>query len=330
MWDPNFRPAVSLQWNLTVQHQFGGATTLQASYVGQKNDNMVTTESYYQKILLSNGTVLPSPYLAGNPVLKNEISTISGESSNANGTYHALQVTLQRKFSQGLQFQAAYTYSKCLTDSVGFYGDSGQASAQAKYVQNEYNRRADWGPCYYDLPHNGIARASYDLPFGRNGKFGRHLGKALDRIVTGWQLNGIVSIHGGFPLTITASDNSGTTSQGARANCLAPATVFGNRDSSSGGYQWFDPTAFASASKGTFGTCGVGTVRGPGLYSADLGISRFFKIREFGALEFRGEFINATNKPILNAPTSSVGSKLGLIQSSQGARNIQVALKYRF
>jgi hypothetical protein len=82
---------------------------------------------------------------------------------------------------------------------------------------------------------------------------------------------------------------------------------------------------------GTFGTCGVGTVRGPGLSTADLSLSKKFRFTESQNLEFRAEFINAFNHPILNAPTRTVGNAtFGVIQSSQGARNIQFGLKYNF
>ena len=83
-------------------------------------------------------------------------------------------------------------------------------------------------------------------------------------MVGDWSVSGIYSLHGGFPLTISAGDASGTKSRGARANCIAPANVFGTQNSPSGGYQWFDPNSYSDPSPHTFGTCGVGTVRGPG------------------------------------------------------------------
>jgi hypothetical protein len=175
-----------------------------------------------------------------------------------------------------------------------------------------------------------IAHESYDLPFGRSHRIGQNLNKAVNTIVGDWQVNAIVSFHNGFPLTLSGSDNSGTVARSARPNCLAPATVYGDRNSPLGGFQWFDPSVYAPAGKGTFGNCGVSTVRGPGLASADVGLSKRFRVRESQNLEFRSEFINVTNTPILNAPRVALGSTLGLVQSSQGARNIQLALKYNF
>jgi hypothetical protein len=182
------------------------------------------------------------------------------------------------------------------------------------------------------LTHNVSANVSYDLPFGHNRQFGKNMNKVLNAFAGDWQVNGILSFHNGFPLTVSAPDNSGTRSRGARADCLVPATVFGqqNYGGAGGGYQWFNPAAFGPEAPGMFGTCGVGTVRGPGLATADLSASKKFNVTEHQNLELRGEFINALNHPILNAPNTSLGSTLGLIQTSQGARNIQLALKYNF
>ena len=279
---------------------------------------------------MMRGVVWSGSVDSTNGALAQEIGSISGTASNGNQSYHALQITVARRLAEGLAFQAAYTYSKCMTDSTGSYGEGAQAANQSTYAHNIYNRAAEWGPCYYDLTHSLIAHESYDLPFGGSRRFGKSLNKVLDAAVGQWQINGIVSFHNGFPLTISGSDNSGTNARSARANCIAPATVYGERDSRLGGYQWFDPSVYAPVAKGTFGTCGVSTVRGPGIASADLGLSKRFVIREKGNLELRGEFINATNTPILNAPKVALGSTLGVLQSSQGARNIQLGLKYNF
>ena len=332
LWDPNVRPAVSNQWNFSVQRQFGDFTTLQAAYVGQRNDHLVVAEAYLQKQLLPNGTVANSPYLAGNPVLQNEVGAVSATASDGNQSYNALQLTLQQRLANGLQGQIAYTWSKCMTDSTGFYGEGAQASSSSPYAQDLYNRAAEWGPCYYDATQYVTAYVTYDLPFGRGRAFGKDWNRAVDAVLGGWQVNGILTFHGGFPLTINASDNSGTNSFGARANCLGPAQVYGTQNSPSGGYQWFNPATsiYGPENQGSFGTCGVGTVRGPGLATADVSFVKIFQVTERQRLEIRSEFINFTNTPILQAPDVNLGSTLGLIQSSQAARNIQFGLKYSF
>jgi hypothetical protein len=275
----------------------------------------------------------PSPYLSGNPSLVASIGTagqISGTASNGDQTYHALQAVLQKRLSGGLQYSIAYTWSKCMSDAIGYYGAGGQSGSQSAYWQNLYDKKAEWGPCFYDVTHVGTANVIYELPFGHNRRFGKNMNSALNAIVGEWQISGIYSLHGGFPMTIRASgDKSATGSRGARANCLAAGHVFGKQNSVAGGYLWFDPNSYADP-VGNFGNCGNGTVRGPGLNTLDLSLVKRFSFTEHQSLEVRGEAINFTNTPILQAPNHTVGATLGRISSSQGARNIQLGLKYNF
>ena len=336
LWDANIRPAISQQWNLAVEHQFTDSTTLQVGYVGQHATHLMVALPDLQKQLHPDGSVTPSPFLSGNPTLQSELSQISGTASGGNMRYDALQATLQRRLKGGLQGQIAYTYSKCMTDSIGYFGAGGQAAPTSAYWQNLYDRRAEWGPCYYDVTHALSSDVIYEFPVGRNKRWGRNLNSLVNAAIGNWQLGGIVELHGGFPLTIAASDASGTGSRGARANCVAPPHVFGRKPATDfftgqfSGFQWFDPASYAPAVPGTFGTCGVGTVRDPGLSTANLSLQKEFPLSEFKKLEVRTEFFNVTNTPILNAPVTFLSPNLGLINSSQGERNIQFAVKFYY
>lgn len=332
VWDQNVQPAVSNQWNFTVQRQLSNSTTVQAGYVGQKVTHLMVATPYFQRPLTPTGPALRGPYLAGNPAVYDQIGQISGTASSGNQSYNALQAVLQRRLAGGLSLQANYTWSKCLSDSIGYYGGSGQAAPASAYWQNLYDKAAEWGPCFYDVTHIGSGYVTYDLPLGRGRAFGKNMNRALDLIAGGWQVNAIVSLRGGFPLTINAVDRSGTRARSARASCIAPGVVLGEQNAPAalgGGYQWFSPTSYAQPTSG-FGTCGVGTIRGPGLKTVDFSVSKRFSTFENQNLEVRGEFINFTNTPILNAPSRTLGSTLGVITGSQGARNIQLALKYNF
>jgi len=138
-------------------------------------------------------------------------------------------------------------------------------------------------------------------------------------------------LRGGFPSTVFAdADTSGTGERTQRADCIAPAHYpkTGVPANQGGGIQWLDPSSYQEPATGTFGNCGIGTFRGPGLHTLDLTFMKSFPITESKHLEFRSEFINFTNTPILNAPGSSwLGGGFGQIQSSQGERNIQFGLK---
>ena len=153
LWDPYIRPAVVQQYNFTVQQQFSDSSTLQVGYVGQKGTHLAVPMPYLQRRLRADGTTEPSPYLAGNPELAN-ISQISGTEANGTQRYDALQATFQRRYAAGLEGQVAYTWSKCMTNSSGYYGSwGGQATPTSPYWQNLYDSKAEWGPCYYDVTH---------------------------------------------------------------------------------------------------------------------------------------------------------------------------------
>ncbi|HZQ53503.1 MAG TPA: carboxypeptidase regulatory-like domain-containing protein [Bryobacteraceae bacterium] len=333
VWGPNFRPAVSNQWNFSVQRQFGNSTTLQLAYVGQSNNHLVVPIWMSQLYLPAPGATPVPGYLGGNPSLLNQIGNAKLTDSVGYQNYNALQVSLQKRLSNGLEFQANYTWSKCLTDSIGYYGGYGQAQGDYYYWQNVYNARQNYGPCYYDVPHAFNGFVTYDIPFGHGRMFGKDTNKFVNAVLGDWAVNAIVSFRGGFPLTVNDSgiDNSGTHNPNQLANCLAPGTVYGRRDAASGGYQWFDPSVYAVEAPGTFGSCGVGGIRGPGISSVDMSVSKLFPVTERQNLEFRVEAINVSNTPILNGPSDGVKSgTLGQITASQGERNVQFALKYNF
>jgi hypothetical protein len=327
LWDPNVKPASVNQWNLSTQYQFNNATTLQVGYVGQRSTHLMVPMPYFQRRLNSDGTTSPSPFLSGNPALAS-IGQISGTESNGNQSYNALQAVLHKRMENGLQGQVAYTYSKCMTNSSGYYGSwGGQTTPTSPYFQNLYDMKAEWGPCYYDVTHVLTSYAVYELPVGRGKKFGKDMNKAVDAVVGGWQASGIFSWHGGFPLTISGGDTSGTNSRGSRADCIAPARVLGKQEYSGGGYQWFDPSSYTSSLPGQFGSCGVGTVRGPGLVDLDFTAEKSFSLTERYRVTFRSDFVNALNHPILNSPGTGLGGGLGVLQGSQPGRTIQLALK---
>src|SRR5260370_1396545 len=205
-----------------------------------------------------------------------------------------------------------------MTNSSGYYGSwGGQATPTSPYWQNLYDKKAEWGPCYYDVTHILTSYAVYDLPVGRTRTIGKDMNRAVDAVIGNWTTSGIFSWHGGFPLTISGGDTSGTNSRGSRADCIAPAHVFGKQPYSGGGYQWFNPNAYAPSRPARFGTCGVGTVRGPGLVGLDLSAEKSFTFTEKRRLTFRSDFVNALNHPILNSPGTGLGGNLGVLQSSQ-------------
>ena len=335
VWAPDFQPSVAKQWNFSIQHELTNSTSLQLGYVGQYADHLAQPMWLIQNILNPNGTVSPGPYLAGNPALKSKLGAISGTFSNAWMDYNALQAVLQKRMSSGLQGQVAYTYSKCMTNSGGYYGTWGstQASPGMPYWQNVYDGKTEKGPCFYDETHNLTSYVLYQLPFGKGKKFGSNMNKAANAVVGGWEVSGILTLHTGFAMTVNNwGDPSGTGGWVSRTDCGStvgyPKTVVPS--SQGGGIQWFDSSSFTPVAAGKFGNCSNGKVRGPGLKNFDMGLKKEFSLGESRKLEFRSEFLNLTNTKILNAPTVFSGGGLGQLDGSQGERNIQFALKFLF
>ena len=337
-FDPTgVRPAVSQQYNLTVQHQLGNTSTVQVSYVGQKTDHLMTIALINQKVLQGNGVIAPSPYL--NPTLQGEIGQARLTNSTGYSNYNALQASFQKRLSHGLEFQANYTWSKCMGNSSGFfyqYGDTNAGLTQAgnnhAFFQNTYDPAADYGRCDQNITNGFNGFVTYDLPFGRGRMFGSNINRAADLVAGGWQVNSIIQSHTGFPVTAQANDNSGTTSGFPRANCNGAPVETPKQASTipgSPGYVWFSSNSVSQPTSG-FGNCQVGSFTGPGLQAIDFSVSKNFHIVEHQSLQFRAEAINALNHPILVAPNSTIGTTFGLVNNAQGERNLQFALKYIF
>jgi hypothetical protein len=327
LWDPFVRPANVQQWSLIIEQQLAKETVLTAGYVGQHGTHLIVPMPYFQRILLPDGTTVPGPYLSGNPLLAN-IAQISGTEANGNQRYDALQFSARQRKAGGLEYLVSYTFSKGMSDAIGYYGEGGQAANQSAYFQNLYDRRAEWGPTYFDATHMLNFSYTYELPFGHNKTHGSDWHPAMNGILGGWQLGGILTLRSGFPLTIQATDRSGTRSRGARADRVGDGA---GPEQVGPGTTWLDKAAFREPVTGTLGNSGIGVVRGPDWKTFDLSLHKHFKMTEGTSLEFRSEFFNLTNTPQFNAPNRSASSAtFGEITGAQGERNIQFALKFIF
>jgi len=362
IWDPGVHPAGVQQWNFSIQQQFSNNTTLQAAYVGQHGTGLMEPEALDEGVVVQgpgatsvtnpNGYVVPGPYVSGNPTLKNEIGSIAGTAASGSQEYDALQVTFQKRYSAGLQFNVAYTYSKCMTNNGGYYGSWGaQAWFGPTYWQNVYDARSEWGPCFFDQQQNLTSYAIYELPYGKGRQFGSTANPVLQTVAGGWNVTAIVTDHTGFPMTpYTWSDTAGTgigNLFSTRADCVSPGQLTKTNyynGPGTGGIQWFNANAYAEPANNTYGNCGNGVIRGPGYNNLDLSVMKNFNFTEKMFLQFRSDFINATNSTHLNAPglacvtgTTGVaglqlcnGGGTGQIGSAQNPRTIQLALKFYF
>ena len=339
-WDKKVQPAHSNQWSLMLQQQLSPAATFQIGYVGQSTSHLTNAQLLTQKVWNAPGVVSPSPYFSQNPAVMSQLAFIFGTFAEAHQNYNALQTQLQGRLNHGMSYQLSYTWSRCMTNSQGFFGEGGQSSGPSAWWQNSYDPAGENGACYYNVKGVFTGYMIYDLPFGRGKQFGGNMSKVADEAVGGWKLSLIPTFRGGFPLTLSSNDDhSGTVSFQNRPDCIAPPRVLHKQPIGGGlfGYRWFDPKSYAEPKDGYFGSCSVSSVYGPGEQNIDASLAKIFPITERQNLEFRTEFINALNHTILDAPHNGGintlnpdNGTIGQINTSEGARNIQFALKYNF
>jgi hypothetical protein len=358
--DPNYRPAVSNQWNLSIQRQVGSSFTGQAAYVGQHTDHIAAIYNMGQNFLLPDGTAIPGPYLSGNAALKNAGTGQQRlNTSTAIQNYEALQLMGQERLTKGLAFQFNYTWSKCLTDNQGYYGRYGNAAAaqtpaDVSFQSYVYNVRGlDYGLCDADVTHNFNGYLNYDLPFGKDRMLGKNSPKVVNAILGDWHYDTIFTVHGGLPVSMIqfGYDPTGAYFQ-PRPDCVAPSQATPYKNFVGGGYIWFDPTTMRIPGTGKLGTCGISSERSPGYKQIDMSLSKTFRITERQNVQLRFDAINTFNTPIFtmggysadvlpgnwNDNVSRYGTDInytksvptGVVNTSLGARNLQFALKYTF
>src|SRR6202008_1329932 len=177
----------------------------------------------------------------GDPTKGGLGAIVSGTQSNGTMGYNSLQAVLQKQMAHGLQYQVSYTFSKCMSNSTGYYGAWQNALSASAYWQNIYDAKSEWAPCYYDATHVLTSYAVYEIPVGRGKLLAKDASKALNAVVGGWEVSPIFTIRSGWPMPVYgAQDESGTFGRGARANCGAlPAIQNSPIGGGVGGIQWF-------------------------------------------------------------------------------------------
>ena len=337
-------PAVA-EWNFSLQQQLGNNMALRLAYVGSHSYHgflSIDANSIPPQVCASAGGCTaggvnsarttvpqgaqfipvgsrPNPYLSAGFFWYME----------GNSSYNAFEADLTRRLSRGLQFRAAYTWSKNLDMNSGLTG--AQSQNQAQMVMDRNGLRRDWGPSALNAASQLSMSTTYELPFGRSAHGMR--GKVLG----GWQLNGIVTLLTGFPFTPQLGANlsgDGDTRNPDRPS-LNPAfsgpVILGQQA------QWFDPHAFATPAAGTWGNLGRGVYTGPGLADVDFSLFKNAAVSERARLQLRAEFFNLLNRANLGTPSATVFSgasispTAGLITSLAATpRQIQMGLKLIF
>jgi outer membrane receptor protein involved in Fe transport len=304
------------QFLVGVQHEFRGGYLLDTSYVYTRGRNLNFATDINQappSLLGCTG------YNCGNP--NPVFNSIAAQIYDGYSNYNALQLRLQKRLSYGLSFQMNYALSRSRDTGTG----NGHGSGIDIY-QNANDPAANYGLSDFNSTHTLVGQVGYDLPFGHGRQFSLH--GPLDEIAGGWHVSTIFQWHSGVPYTpvIQSSVATGNTpvDPGLASSIAAGSTLYpqivgdpnatqhfkvGSSSSSQhfgiGG--WFNPSAFADPTFGTFGNTGRNTLIGPGFFDDDISIAKEFRIRESMFFEVRADMYNALNHVNFANPDADVG-----------------------
>ncbi len=313
-----FRDGYLQQWSFNIERQFSQSVGLTVGYVGSKGTHL---DREYNANLPQ-----PSPvFLQANRPYPN-FSGITVDSASASSDYNALQISGEKRFSGGLSFLAAYTYSKSIDD----------ASAWGAGVVDPFNFHLERGLSTFDARNRFVFSYTYDVPFGRGRAFGSSIPGWANEIFGGWQSNGILTLQSGNPVDVTVGLTSLTGTQSTTRPDLIgdPNNGPGIHDPA----HWFNTAAFSDNFVGRFGDAGRDVVIGPGTQDFDFALLKNFPLwKESRYVQFRSEIFNIFNHPNFDNPvTSEVSPSFGKILSAGAqdarlsSRQIQFALRLVF
>lgn len=306
--NPNLVIPYSMQYSLTIEHQ-RWSNGFRLSYIGTN-----TRQGVYQYNI---NQPLPDarPFVA-KPRMFPQYPAITYVTNGAGHQYHSLTAEVKRSFSRGLDYDFSWVWARDI-------GDLEQRGAP----ENAYDRARERG-VWNDIPtHRITSHIVYQLPFGK-GKPVTAGHRVLDALIRGWEVSAVYILHSGQFLTPTWSgpDPTGTayttsttpTTVTIRPNHLRDANLPVDRRSVE---QWFDPTAFAPPTPGSFGTAAPGVIIGPGINTLHTGLSREFPLfQERGRLRCELTATNVLNHPNWGAPgvNISTAGTVGVITSASG------------
>jgi Carboxypeptidase regulatory-like domain/TonB dependent receptor len=350
--DPAFRSSYLEQFNLTVEKAFG-PNVLQATYVGMlgrhiaqiyndQNLPPLISNSALHALALSKGLSDGNAYNTLRPFYTQlpNVTQIGGYNSGGSSNYNALQLSLNRRTSAGLTFNANYTLAHGLDNVLNLSNEIndgyGTIPSQISSV--------DYGNSDVDIRNRLAFSANYELPFGKSAS------GLVAMLAKGWQANTILVWESGEPFTVTNSTGIATTqaaNHNDRPNQLRSAKVSNPSIS-----RFFDPTAFAPQTSGLLGTERKNPLYGPHYRHVDLSLFKNFPIYRESFLQFRAECFNITNttnfamqpntpnntlqsspetaNPDLYSVTPNIIGTITTTSANYNPRLFQFALKYQF
>jgi hypothetical protein len=319
------------QWNVQIERQIGANMSADVAYVGTKMDHLST---------VFNRNAVPLGSITGAGAFTN-VGSITETGFIGSGKYNGLQTRLVRRFANGLNFTAAYTYSKTTDNSNGAFSATGGGGRI--FVDSTGNPllRLNQGPADNDIRNFFVFSSLYELPFGSGKKFGSSMPKVADYVLGGWQWNNIVTIGSGTPIDLSIDGTPGN-----RPDVTGPVSVkiVNGNGVISGNFT--KPAFITVGPPGNThdyytqaGNLGRNAVYGPGLHTWDMGLIKNFKVTERVNTNVRAEVFNLLNTPqytngsfdtdVSHANSSGVISH-GAQTRFSSERQVQFALRVTF
>jgi hypothetical protein len=307
---PNNRTPYTMQWNFNIQRMLGQSYLVEVAYTGSGSHKLTKRWNQNQASFGTAPLVQRLPYPAFDP-------GILTSTNDANSSFNALSIKVEKRYSHGLYFLGNYQFSKNIDNNSG--------EAEANDTADRTNKRLDRGLSRYNQRHRSVISYGYELPLG-TGKPWLANGGPAAFILGGWQVQGIVTLLSGAPFTPigpSVCDCGSFVPQ--RVNAVTPG--YGKLESPAPN-RWFDASAFALPPRGFQGNAGRNVIEGPGNQTVDFSLLKIFKISEQLRLQFRGEFFDLFNHPNFGFPDNNIASgSVGVISSAYDGRSIQLGLK---
>jgi hypothetical protein len=322
--DPEQDTPIVQQFSIGPEWQFAPTMVAAVEYVGSRARNGRRLRNLNEGVIQTPGVgpvVFPyAQYGFGSAFLEQIVT-------NGRVDYDALQARVQRRFSGGLAFTVAYTWSKALGDFLDHL--TAGSGASGNFPVSAYAMEKDYGPLPFDVPHRLVTSFIYELPWGGGRPF--EVKGPLGAIVNDWSVNGILSLNSGRPFSVGTTDRANAgPGRTSRANCVGDPLPEGFEQTND---RWFDPTAFAATTAFTYGNCGYNTLRGPGFKSMNFSIFRSIPVPGDRRIELRIETFNLFNWVNFGFPgmNQADANNFGRISSSLGdPREMQFAVKFYF
>jgi hypothetical protein len=356
--DPHLVTPYTQQWHLGLEYQLPADTVLEVSYAGSRGLKLFAFYNGNQAVPVLGTDSLPTaprrpanneaPGANGpctladggancNPALDVAIDTFR---SNTQSNYNSLQVRLEKRYSHGLQYEAAYTFSHALDNA----SSASLGSVNNGDFQDQRYPNANYANADFDVRQRFVFSYVYDLPFGRGRVLAKNSSGLVNQIIGNWQMTGVFSAATGNYYTATdINDVSGGDCGGSVGYYCSRPNLVGNPNAKPcvpG--TLFNTCAFAdNTALGTFGNAGRNIIEGPGYKTWDTSLVKQFHVSEQKNLEFRAEFFNVLNHvnylfgqfgAISAEPTPlELGQNgFGFPLAARAPRQIQFALKFYF